>query len=72
MVSKGMALECSLIYFIPIRLPADILLAKDKIPSNNGGLPKAHSCHSQPFKLYASTNALQTIEESERLFFRGS
>jgi hypothetical protein len=32
MVSKGMALECSLIYFIPIRLPADILLAKDKIP----------------------------------------
>lgn len=39
---------------------------------NNGGLPKAYSCHSQPFELCASTNALQTTEERERLFLRES
>ena len=45
MLSKGMALECSLIYFILIRLPADIQLAQDKIPVKALSGNNTHSNH---------------------------
>jgi hypothetical protein len=45
MLSKGMALECSLIYFIRIRSPADILLAQEKIPVKALSGNNTHSHH---------------------------
>jgi hypothetical protein len=45
MLSKGMALECSLIYFIRITLPADIQLAQDKIPVKALSGNNNHSNH---------------------------
>ena len=45
MFSKGMALECSLIYFIRIGLPADIQLAQDKIPAKSLSGNNTHSNH---------------------------
>ncbi len=45
MFSKGMALECSLIYFIRIRLPADIQLSQDKIPVKALSGNNTHSNH---------------------------